>query len=103
MLWPLSAETLRRLQVVHVKLLCNTMCRICCFSGVSSTMTTNLALDDSLINEALRLGKHRTKKAAVTAALQEYIQRHQRLLSLQYLGAIDFHPDADYKQERRRR
>ena len=33
-------------------------------------MATNLALDDQLIEQARVLGKHRTKKAAVTEALR---------------------------------
>jgi len=42
-------------------------------------MATNLALDDSLIDEARRIGRHSTKKAAVTAALEEYILRRKQL------------------------
>lgn len=41
-------------------------------------MATNLAIDDKLLDEAVRAGGHRTKKAAVTEALQEYIQRRQQ-------------------------
>jgi Arc/MetJ family transcription regulator len=41
-------------------------------------MATNLAIDDALIEEAKMVGHHRTKKAAVTIALQEYIQRHKQ-------------------------
>lgn len=42
-------------------------------------MPTNLAIDDNLIQEAQKLGRHRTKKEAVTAALDEYIKRRQQL------------------------
>lgn len=42
-------------------------------------MATNLAIDDKLLEEAKVVGKHRTKKAAVTEALQEYIQRHRQV------------------------
>ena len=38
-------------------------------------MATNLAIDDTLIEDARQIGQHLTKKAAVTAALEEYIQR----------------------------
>jgi len=34
-------------------------------------MATNLDIDDRLLNEALRMGGHRTKKETVTEALQE--------------------------------
>ena len=40
-------------------------------------MPTNLAIDDSLLEEAKTIGKHKTKKAAVTEALREYIQKQQ--------------------------
>ena len=38
-------------------------------------MTTNLALDPELINTALKLSGERSKKAAVTLALKEFIAR----------------------------
>lgn len=66
-------------------------------------MATNLALDDRLVNKALRLGGHRTKKATVTEALKEYIQRRQQLGILELFGKIDFDPTYDYKEARRRR
>ena len=42
-------------------------------------MATNLAIDDGLIEEAKMIGKHKTKKGAVTEALVEYIQRRKQL------------------------
>lgn len=66
-------------------------------------MPTNLALDDRLLNEALRLGGHRTKKATVTEALEEYIQRRKQLGILELFGTIDYYPDYDYKKARYRR
>jgi Arc/MetJ family transcription regulator len=65
-------------------------------------MATNLALDDKLIDEAQRIGKHRTKKAAVTDALKEYIQRRKQRKILALFGAIDWEPGYDYKKSRRR-
>jgi Arc/MetJ family transcription regulator len=58
-------------------------------------------MDDERINEAVRLGRHRTKKDAVNAALDEYIRRRkqQRILSL--FGTIDYDERYDYKRERR--
>ena len=38
----------------------------------------NLALDDKLIARAVRVGKHKTKRDAVTAALNEYVKSRQR-------------------------
>lgn len=66
-------------------------------------MATNLDLDDRLINEARSIGKHRTKKAAVTAALKEYVQRRKPLRLLKHLGTIEFDPRYDYKAARRAR
>jgi Arc/MetJ family transcription regulator len=63
-------------------------------------MPTNLALDDSLIAEALRIGHHMTKKAAVTAALQEYINRRKQMDILKLAGTIDYDPAYDYKKAR---
>ena len=65
-------------------------------------MATNLALDDRLIEQARRIGKHKTKKDAVTAAVQEYIRsrKQERILSL--FGSIEFDSEYDYKKERRR-
>jgi len=44
-------------------------------------MPTNLAIDDRLIEEARKLGHHRTKKETVTAALDEYIKRRKQQIS----------------------
>jgi Arc/MetJ family transcription regulator len=65
-------------------------------------MATNLALDEQLLNEALRVGGHRTKKDTVTEALQEYIQRRKQARILDLFGKIDFDPRYDYKRQRRR-
>lgn len=66
-------------------------------------MATNLALDDKLIEEAREVGRHRTKKDAVTAALSEYVKRHRQQKIIQAFGTVDFDPAYDYKVERRRR
>ena len=66
-------------------------------------MPTNLAIDDRLIEEARRSGGHRTKKEAVTAALDEYIKRRKQRKMLDQFGTFAFDPEYDYKGERRRR
>ena len=63
-------------------------------------MATNLAIDDKLIEEARVAGKHRTKKAVVTEALQEYIQRRKQAEVLDLFGKIDYDPDYNYKEQR---
>jgi len=66
-------------------------------------MPTNLAIDDKLLEEAVRLGRHRTKKATVNEALLEYIQRRKRLRALESFGTIQFDPQYDYKAQRKQR
>lgn len=66
-------------------------------------MATNLAIDDQLLNEALKLGGHRTKKATVTEALEEYILRRRQARLLDLFGQLDFDPGWDYKQARQRK
>ena len=65
-------------------------------------MATNLALDDALIEEARRIGGHRTKKAVVNEALEEYVQRRRQLKILGLFNTIDYDPDFDYKIQRNR-
>ncbi len=64
-------------------------------------VATNLAIDDKLIDEARRIGKHRTKKDAVTAALKEYVDRRKQLEILKLSGTIDYDPAYDYRKMRR--
>jgi Arc/MetJ family transcription regulator len=65
-------------------------------------MPTNLAIDDRLLAEAQRAGGHRTKKATVTEALQEYIQRRRQSKIVKLFGTVEFDPSHDYKKQRRR-
>jgi hypothetical protein len=65
-------------------------------------MATNLAIDDELIVEAQAIGGARTKKAAVTEALKEYIQRRKQVQIVSLFGTIDYDPDYDYKKTRSR-
>jgi hypothetical protein len=64
---------------------------------------TNLAIDDRLIEEARRIGRHKTKKETVTAALEEYIRRRKQLDVLTLFGTIDYDKTYDYKKERHRK
>jgi Arc/MetJ family transcription regulator len=65
-------------------------------------MATNLAIDEKLLEEALRLGGHSTKKETVTEALEEYIRRRKQARLLDLFGKIEFDPHYDYKKARRR-
>jgi len=66
-------------------------------------VATNLALDDRLLEEALKIGGRATKKETVTEALEEYIRRRKQARLLDLFGTIDFDPAYDYKKQRRRR
>jgi len=65
-------------------------------------MATNLALDDSLIAEAQKVGHHKTKKEAVTTALKEYVSRKKQIEVIDLFGKIDFDKNYDYKKARTR-
>ena len=66
------------------------------------SMATNLNIDDRLLNEALRVGGQPTKKAAVTEALEEYIQRRKQAKIVELFGKIEYEPGYDYKTQRKR-
>jgi len=63
----------------------------------------NQAPDDSLIEEAVRVGDHQTKEEAVIAALQEYVQARKRQEIFELAGKVDYHDDYDPKQLRDRK
>ncbi len=66
-------------------------------------MPSNLAIDDKLLEQALRVGGYKTKRQTVNEALREFVQRRQRLELLKLFGSIDYDPGYDYKRERRKR
>jgi len=66
-------------------------------------MATNLAIDDRLLNEARKVGGHKTKKATVTEALTEDIQRRRQQKILDLFGKVSLDANYDYKAQRRRR
>lgn len=63
-------------------------------------MPTNLNLDDQLIELAVQLGDHRSKREAVNAALAEYVDHLRRLRALADFGTFDFDDDYSYKRAR---
>lgn len=65
-------------------------------------MATNLAIDPELIERALEISGERTKKAAVTKALQEFIARREQKQLAGLFGSLDWDADYDYKIERSR-
>ncbi len=65
-------------------------------------MATNLAIDPELIEEALRVSGEKTKKAAVTRALVEFIARRRQKKLLELFGRLEWDETFDYKAERSR-
>lgn len=66
-------------------------------------MATNLSLDPDLIDRALKVSGERTKKAAVTRALQEFIARRRQKRIVELMGKLQWDKSFDYKAERSRR
>ena len=76
------------------------MCEIMCSI---SHMATNLAIDPQLLDRALEVSGEKTKKAAVTMALKEFIARREQKRLLELFGNLDWDSDYDYKEERSRK
>jgi len=66
-------------------------------------MATNLAIDPKLLEKAVRVSGEKTKKAAVTKALEEFIARREQKKLLELFGKLEWNPDFNYKKERSRR
>lgn len=65
-------------------------------------MATNLSIDPALIEEALELSGEKTKKAAVSLALEEFIARRKQKRLLELMGSLEWDERFDYKAERSR-
>ena len=65
-------------------------------------MATNLSIDPELIEQALKVSGERTKKAAVTKALREFIARRRQKRLLDLMGKLKWDSSYDYKKERNR-
>jgi Arc/MetJ family transcription regulator len=63
-------------------------------------MATNLSIDPDLIQRALEVSGERTKKAAVTKALEEFIARRRQKRVLDLIGKLEWDSSYDYKAER---
>ena len=66
-------------------------------------MATNLSLDPHLIEQALELSGEKTKRAAVTRALEEFIARRKQKRLVDLMGKLEWDDSFDYKAERSRR
>lgn len=66
-------------------------------------MATNLAIDDELLERALKVGRLPSKRATVNEALREFIARRKRQAALAAIGTIEFVDDFDAKADRAKR
>ena len=66
-------------------------------------MATNLSLDPKLIEQALEVSGKRTKKAAVTLALEEFIARRRQRALIGLMGKLEWDASFDYKKGRIRK
>ena len=65
-------------------------------------MPTNLAIDDKLLNQALKLGGLKTKRETVNEALYEFIQRRKQKEIVAFFGTVDFARGYDHRSGRAR-
>jgi Bacterial antitoxin of type II TA system, VapB len=65
-------------------------------------MATNLSIDPRLPEKALEVSGERTKKAAVTRALTEFIARREQKRLRKLFGTLQWDPSFDYRTERSR-
>ena len=65
-------------------------------------MPTNLDIDPRLLDRAVKASGERTKTAAVTRALREYVARHEQKRLVELFGALEWDPEYDYKADRSR-
>ena len=66
-------------------------------------MATNLSLDPDLLERTLRASGEKTKKAAVTKALQEFVARHEQKRMAKLFGKLQWDSSFDYKKGRSRK
>lgn len=63
-------------------------------------MATNLAINETLLDTAYKIGKFSSKKETVNTALEEFIQKRKSEDLINLFGKIEYDPDYDYKKMR---
>jgi Arc/MetJ family transcription regulator len=66
-------------------------------------MATNLSLDPELLERTLRVSGEKTKKAAVTKALKEFVARYEQRNIAKLFGKLQWDSSYDYKRDRSRK
>ena len=75
--------------------MCDLMCN-------NTHMATNLSIDPELLDKALEVSGEKTKKAAVTQALVEFIAKREQSRVKELFGQLEWDAEFDYKKERSR-
>ena len=75
--------------------MCDSMCRM-------SNAATDLSIDPELLEKALSVSGEKTKKAAVTQTLIEYIAKRELAKIKELFAQLEWDNDYDYKQDRSR-
>ncbi len=65
-------------------------------------MATNLDIEPELLNQAVKVGGHPSKRAAVDAALTEYVNRRKQMEVLELFEQVEYDAKYNYKKARRR-
>jgi len=63
---------------------------------------TNLAINDTLLETALKIGGLKTKKDTVNMALEEFIKRRKAADIISMFGKVEYDETYDYKLARQR-
>ncbi len=77
------------------------VCAILC--AEVRTMATNLDIDPKLLERAIRVSGLKTKREAVTKALEEFVARREQKKILELFGTLDWDSSYDYKKQRSRK
>lgn len=68
---------------------------------VSLCVAANIDLSQPLLAKAMKLSGAKTKKSAVNAALEEYVQRREQLKITELFNNVEFDETYDYKAQRK--
>lgn len=65
-------------------------------------MITNIPIDEELVEEARRAGRHGSREEAIRRALEEYVNHHRRQRIINLFGTVEYEDEYDYKSARRK-
>ena len=66
-------------------------------------MPTSAAIDENLLKEAKKLGKHKTEKAAINDALKMYVKRKRQAEIIELFGTVDFDSEFLCEMDRKKK